>query len=100
MFIVKILVKKNHIQFSDYYLTLNFMVTFFVIATKKITERHPERMRRISIWRTLRKIRCFADAQHDGQTRSLCAFCLASATKFVFKWNSLRSLSLCEICVK
>jgi len=79
---------------------INFIVTFFVIATKKVTERHPERMRRISIWRTLQKKRCFADAQHDVQTRSLRAFCLASAIRFVSRRNPLRSLSLCDLCVK
>jgi hypothetical protein len=78
-----------YLRTNKYYsIFLIIMVTFFVIATKKVTERHPERMRRISIWRTLRKIRCFADAQHDGQTRSLRAFCLASTTHFVFKLNT------------
>jgi len=30
-------------------------------------------------------LRCFAEAQHDGQTRSLRAFCLAYATHFGYK---------------
>jgi hypothetical protein len=48
-----------------YFLTLIFIVTFFVIATNKVTK------------------------EKSRQTRSLRAFCLASATHFVYQMNSL-----------
>jgi hypothetical protein len=50
---------------------INFIITFFVIATKKVTK------------------------EKSRQTRSLRAFCLASAIRFVNRRNPLRSLSLC-----
>jgi hypothetical protein len=55
---------------------INLTVTFFVIATKKVTK------------------------EKSRQTRSLRAFCLAIATHFVYRRDPLRSLPLCELCVK
>ena len=55
---------------------LNFIITFFVIATKKVTK------------------------EKSRQTRSLRAFCLARATHFVYKRNSWRSLPIGGLCVK
>jgi Na+/melibiose symporter-like transporter len=52
------------------------LLLFFVIATKKVTK------------------------EKSRQTRSLRAFCLASATHFNLKLNPLRSLPLCGLCVK
>jgi hypothetical protein len=68
--------KKCDIRKVNYFSPLNFIVTFFVIATKKVTK------------------------EKSRQTRSLRAFCLASATHFVLKLNPLRSLPLRELCVK
>ena len=68
--------KKRDIHEFNNYSALIFVVTFFVIATKKVTK------------------------EKSRQTRSLRAFCLASATHFVFRRNSWRSLPLCELCVK
>ena len=56
--------KKSDIHYPNDYSSLIFIVTFFVIATKKVTK------------------------EKSRQTRSLRAFCLASATHFVFEMNS------------
>jgi hypothetical protein len=50
--------KKSNLHIYDSYSGLIFIVTFFVIATKKVTK------------------------EKSRQTRSLRAFCLASATHF------------------
>jgi hypothetical protein len=50
----------SDIHVTNYYLALNFIVTFFIIATKKVTK------------------------EKSRQTRSLRAFCLAYATHFVY----------------
>ena len=55
------------------------IVTFFVIATKKVRSVILS-VSEGSQYSMPCKMRCFANAQHDGQTRSLRAFCLASAT--------------------
>jgi hypothetical protein len=58
--------KKGEIHLTNYFSFLCNMVTFFVIATKKVMKRNPERKRRISSWSSLRFMRCFACAQHDA----------------------------------
>jgi hypothetical protein len=60
--------KKCDIHKFKYFSLFNFMVTFFVINTKKVTK------------------------EKSRQTRSLRAFCLANATLFVNKNNSWRAL--------
>jgi hypothetical protein len=55
--------KKSNLHVYDYYSGLIFIVTFFVIATKKVTK------------------------EKSRQTRSLRAFCLTSATHFKLVMN-------------
>ena len=92
--------KKFDIRKLNYFSLLNFIVTFFVIATKKVTKEKSRQNVFVYRWSL---IVCRKNAKNEyriTKNETARAFCLADATHFVYKWNSWRSLPLCDLCVK